>query len=222
MSIRGKKCSFFGKFGVLCFLVTSVLKFPLLPYYQRNNGYARFKIFPGANSKELLHYIVPTLENGFYNTAVVHVRVNNDLLQKNSLASVENLLSNLISARNKRQASGIEKIFISTIALSRGISPATIESVNEKIPLYKRNSFIYADNTNILNSHLFSDGLHLIETGKCLLASNFINTVKSFCTRIHKYCKYFFINEHTSEQKTQIGCSLNVGLQLLHDLIWKQ
>ena len=24
-----------GKFGVLCFLVTPVLRFPLLPYYQR-------------------------------------------------------------------------------------------------------------------------------------------------------------------------------------------
>ena len=34
--IVGKKRSFFGKFGVLCILVTSVLRFALLPYYQRN------------------------------------------------------------------------------------------------------------------------------------------------------------------------------------------
>ena len=31
----GKKCSFFRKFGVICFLVTSVLRFALLPYYRR-------------------------------------------------------------------------------------------------------------------------------------------------------------------------------------------
>ena len=31
----GKKRSFFGKFGVLCILVTSVLRFVLLPYYRR-------------------------------------------------------------------------------------------------------------------------------------------------------------------------------------------
>ena len=31
----GKKCSFFGKFGVLCILVTSVLRFALLSYYRR-------------------------------------------------------------------------------------------------------------------------------------------------------------------------------------------
>ena len=32
--LTSRKCSFFGKFGMLCFLVTSVLRFPLLPYYQ--------------------------------------------------------------------------------------------------------------------------------------------------------------------------------------------
>ena len=31
----GKKCSFFGKFGVLCFLETIVLRFALLPYYRQ-------------------------------------------------------------------------------------------------------------------------------------------------------------------------------------------
>ena len=31
----GKKCSFFGKFGVLCFLETPVLRFSLLPYHRR-------------------------------------------------------------------------------------------------------------------------------------------------------------------------------------------
>ena len=31
----GKKCPFFGKFGVLCFLQTPVLRFALLPYYRR-------------------------------------------------------------------------------------------------------------------------------------------------------------------------------------------
>ena len=34
---RGKKCSFFGKFAVLCFLVTSVLRFALLPFSQNTS-----------------------------------------------------------------------------------------------------------------------------------------------------------------------------------------
>ena len=39
-----KKCSFFGKFGVLCFLETSVLRFALSPYYRqichKSNSYS--------------------------------------------------------------------------------------------------------------------------------------------------------------------------------------
>ena len=35
----GKKCSFFGKFGVLCFLETLVLRFTLLSHYRRSNDY---------------------------------------------------------------------------------------------------------------------------------------------------------------------------------------
>ena len=30
----GKKCTFFGIFDALCFLVTSLLRFPLLPHYR--------------------------------------------------------------------------------------------------------------------------------------------------------------------------------------------
>ena len=32
---RGKKCSFFGKFGMLCFLETPVLRLAFLPNYRR-------------------------------------------------------------------------------------------------------------------------------------------------------------------------------------------
>ena len=33
--VSGKKYSFFGKFGVLCLLVTPILRFAPLPYYRR-------------------------------------------------------------------------------------------------------------------------------------------------------------------------------------------
>ena len=40
------KCSFFGKFGVVCFLVISVLRFAPLPYYRRID-----RCFPGNFAK---------------------------------------------------------------------------------------------------------------------------------------------------------------------------
>lgn len=41
-----------------------------------SNGYGTFKVFPGANSKELLHCIDPTLENGSYNAVALNAGVN--------------------------------------------------------------------------------------------------------------------------------------------------
>ena len=38
---EGKKCSFFGKFGGLCFLETPVLRFALLLYYRRTDTQKR-------------------------------------------------------------------------------------------------------------------------------------------------------------------------------------
>ena len=40
---RCKKCSFFGKSGVLCFLETPVLRFALLPYYRFKSKLERIK-----------------------------------------------------------------------------------------------------------------------------------------------------------------------------------
>ena len=47
----GKKCLIFGNFGVLCFLETPVLRFVLLPYFQRFDG-----IFFAEINKPLLYF----------------------------------------------------------------------------------------------------------------------------------------------------------------------
>ena len=67
---------------------------------QVKNGYAKFKSFPGCNSKEMLHYIDPTLETGFYDSAMFHVGVN-DLLNNKLPSSTDNLMSNLVSIVSK-------------------------------------------------------------------------------------------------------------------------
>ena len=36
------------------------------------NGYAKFKTFPDADSREILHYVNPTLESGKYDSAALH------------------------------------------------------------------------------------------------------------------------------------------------------
>ena len=43
------------------------------------NGYAKFKTFPGSDSREILHNVNPTVESDNYDSAVLHFGPTNDL-----------------------------------------------------------------------------------------------------------------------------------------------
>ena len=50
-----------------------------------NNGSARFKYFPGATSKDLLHYVDTTLQDNLFEVAVIHIGINDIVNNKNYL-----------------------------------------------------------------------------------------------------------------------------------------
>ena len=54
------------------------------------------KSFTGATLKRLLHYVDPTLKDRIYNTAFIHVGVN-DLLNNKNTNKVDELVNNLKS-----------------------------------------------------------------------------------------------------------------------------
>ena len=152
------------------------------------------KSFPRACSKELLHYVDPTLKDGIYHTASIHVGVNdvgvndvgvndvgvNDLLNNKNTNKVDELVKNLESTAIKCISNGIAKLVVSGIVINSKMSDLFVD-VNKKIAMmYKKNSLVYMDNANIPKSCLFTDGLHLVEKGKCILANNFINILNSF------------------------------------------
>ena len=79
----GKKCSFFGKSGVFCFLETPALRFALLPYYPMNqngnprnnltlwcNTWNRF-LFISVVSQVFMGWISTSLKKGFCNINLV-------------------------------------------------------------------------------------------------------------------------------------------------------
>ena len=47
--------------------------------------------------------------------------------------------------------------------------------------IYKENGLGFIDNSNICTDHLYRNGLHLNESGKGILANNFIHNFKEFC-----------------------------------------
>ena len=173
---------------------------------QVKNGYAKFKSFPGCNSKEMLHYIEPTLETGFYDSAILHVGVN-DLLNNKSPSSTDDLVSNLVKIVNKCKSFGVMDLFVSGIAFNKRLPYAVIKKVNEKIvDMCKKNGIVFIDNGNISNMDLYQDGLHTLERGKCLLANNFIFVLNNFLN-IHTH--YPFLEKNTHHPPVKEG---NIGL----------
>ena len=142
------------------------------------NGRARFKYFPGATSKELLHYIDATLEESNFEVAVIHVGVN-DLMNSND--SVDKLLKDIYSMGEKCKSSGVKKVFISGIVKNDRINDFIIQEVNRKIHddcQKEIHSFIIND--GIGSNDIFKDGLRLLDSGKQSLADNFIFNINSF------------------------------------------
>ena len=152
------------------------------------NGDAKFKIFSGADSKEILRHVNPTLESGNYCSAVLQIGVN-ELLQKTRSKSdtVEIIIENIGKATVKCMSHGVSKVFVSAIVRNKRIPESLLEEVNEKISfMFKNNNFIFVDNSNISNIHLFDGGLHLVESGRCILANNVTDRINNFLL-VHRH-----------------------------------
>ena len=153
---------------------------------QVKNGYAKFKSFPGCNSKEMLHYIEPTLETGFYDSAILHVGVN-DLLNNRSPSSTDDLVSSFVKIVDKCKSFGVMDLSVSVIAFNKSLQYTVIKKVNEKIvDMCKKNGLVFIDNGNISNMDLYQDGVHILERGQCLLANKFIFVLNN-CLNIHRH-----------------------------------
>ena len=75
--------------------------------------------------------------------------------------------------------------------------PELLLEVNGKISfMCKNNNFIFIDNSNISNIHLFHDGLHWLESSRCILTNNVIDRINNFLLTHHLHPN---IHIHTME-----------------------
>ena len=95
-----------------------------------------------------MHYVDPTLKDRIYNTAIIHVGVNDFLNNKNT-NKVDELVNNLKSTAIKCISNGIAKVVVSGIVINK-MSDSFVADVNKKIAMMsKKNSLVYMDNANI-------------------------------------------------------------------------
>ena len=138
------------------------------------NGRARFKHFPGASSKDLLHYIDPTLEEQNFEAAIIHIGIN-DILYDSSLRQINLPLQNIREIGKKCMSYKVKYVFISSLTFNNRISHKLLSEVNEMIErVCLENGYHYIDNGNVCENDLFKDWLHLQNSGKKILPRNFI------------------------------------------------
>ena len=131
--------------------------------------WAKFKHFPGASSKDLLHYIDPTLE-----AARIHIGIN-DILYDSSSRQINLLLQNMREIGKKCISYRVKYVFISSLTFNKRISHKLLSEVNKMIErVCLENGYYYINNGNICENDLFKDGLHLQNSGKKILSQNFI------------------------------------------------
>ena len=152
-----------------------------------DTGYAKIRTFHGAISKECPHYVTPTLEDGNFDIAILHFGVNDLLQNKNQSKAADELIINLKKTATKCMSSGVSKVIVSGIVFNKKVANSFVDEVNSKIiSMCEHNSLGYINNGNISNIHLFEVGPHLLESGLCILANNFICRLYYFLrTHLH-------------------------------------
>ena len=146
-----------------------------------SDGYARFKCFPGASVSHLNYYSNPTLEDDSPDLVVIHAGINNLLSADLDNASDVEIAEELIKVGQKCVDHGVQKVFISSIIKSRKVDFNRINNINNILEEQcHKCDFIFINNNEINDEHLWKDGIHLKENGKVLLARNFISNINHF------------------------------------------
>ena len=150
------------------------------------NGKTKMVSFPQTTSNKILHYLDVHLTNSSADAVILHVGVN-DLLENKSQLNIENLGNNLRSMVENCHTFGIKNVFISGLVYTIRIGLSVLKRTHEMIlHLCIKLGICYVDNRNIRMKHLWKDGLHLVESGKVILANNFLSYLS----------KYFLIRTH--------------------------
>ena len=85
-------------------------------FNQCTDGVARLKSFPGAISKELAHYVAPTLKEESFHTALIHVGIN-DIVRSQSELKQQLVLQNIMKMLINVKIMELKRLFYLVLSL---------------------------------------------------------------------------------------------------------
>ena len=130
------------------------------------------KIFPGATTSQMVHYAKPSLEYD-PNIIILHCRTNDLRAEKEP-----DEIANDIVRLGKSMMNEGNDVMISSLIKRSDRYGKKADLVNKKLKNKgNQNSIDYIDNSNLRDSHLSRDGLHLNFKGTLALGDNFVNAI---------------------------------------------
>ena len=150
------------------------------------SGTASIVSFPGATTKRLVHYSLPTLKEENPEVVIIHVGCNNLTTKKGEVlsVSVNEVADDIIKIGTAYYENGVSKVFISSLVCNKKFNKQKL--INEMNGFLKEKcqmetyGFIFINDDNIIKEHLWKDGTHLNENGKIILANNYIRNLNNF------------------------------------------
>ena len=114
-----------------------------------------------------------------YDCAIIHVGIN-DILPSKDMSKLKDLPKKIMQIRTTCQPHNADKVYVSSF-LSSTRNSINIGQINKVIKLlYYKKNFVFIDHQNITSNDLWADGIHLINSGKVILARDFAEKVNNF------------------------------------------
>ena len=145
-----------------------------------NGANVQLKSFLGCKAMQLDHHTILILQEQYCDAAGIHVGIN-DLLNNSSKKSVDEICDDIIKIALRCRSHNTATIFISSTAYSIKVNLQLIHNLN--CLLYNvcmKYGFHFVDNGAVFKCDLWKDDIHLLETGKVIIANNFISSINCF------------------------------------------
>ena len=98
-----------------------------------------------------------------------------------SKKSIDEICDDIIKIALRCRSHNIATIFISSIAYSTKVNLELIRNLNGLLyNVCTKYGFHFVDNGAVSKCDLWKDGIHLLETGKIIIANNFISSINYF------------------------------------------
>ena len=140
----------------------------------------QLKSFPGCKAMQLNHHAIPILQEQYYDAAGIHVGINN-LLNSSSKKSIDEICDDTIKIALRYRSHNITTIFISSIGYGTKVNLRLIRDLNGLLNnACTKYGFHFVDKGAVSKRDLLKDGIPLLETGKAIIANNFISSINYY------------------------------------------